>query len=352
MRFGLMFFSTQVEGNRPDKYRLLLETAKLADQLGFCSIWTPERHFDDFGGIFPNPSVTSAALAMVTEKLQLRAGSLISPLHDVIRISEEWAVVDNLSGGRIGISFGSGWNVNDFIFFPERYEARRQLLYQQIETVRHLWKGQPIVRQNTFGKPVEVVLRPTPVQPELPLWVTSSGNAETFSAAGSIGANILTHLIGQETGDLAKKIALYRQARRDSGFSPESGIVSLMLHTFVTAAAEESRAQARIPLREYLRAAVTLEKRAANGGGTISGGHQLSTEDVPEDVTAELLELTCDRYLNEAALIGTAESCGKLVQRLAAMGVDEIACLVDFGLPEASVLNSLKYLDELRKAHC
>jgi len=351
MRFGLMFFSTQVEGGQPDKYFLLLEAARIADRLGFCSIWTPERHFDNFGGIFPNPVITSAALSMVTKNIQLRAGSLISPLHDVIRISEDWAMVDNLSGGRVGISFGSGWNVNDFIFFPEHYESRKKVLYQQIETIRCLWRGNSIVRQNTFGIPVEIVLRPTPIQPELPFWVTSSGSLETFTAAGSMGANVLTHLVGQEMDELERKIDLYRRAREDSGFNPENGIISLMLHTFVTDAMETSIVQARPPFREYLRAAVSLEKKAAHGGGSISGGHQLAVAEVPDEVTEELLDITCDRYLNDAALIGTPESCSGLVEKLAAIGVDEIACLIDFGLPDASVLNGLKYLDLLRQEY-
>ena len=57
---------------------------------------------------------------MLTNRMQLRAGSLISPLHDAIRITEEWSLVDQLPAGRFAISFGSGWNVNDFVFFPER----------------------------------------------------------------------------------------------------------------------------------------------------------------------------------------------------------------------------------------
>jgi natural product biosynthesis luciferase-like monooxygenase protein len=351
MRFGIMFFSSQVEDGQPDKYRLLLEAAALADRLGFCAVWTPERHFDRFGGIFPNPVVTSAALSMVTKNIQLRAGSLIAPLHDVIRIAEDWAMVDNLSGGRAAISFGSGWNVNDFVFFPERYEARKKFLYQQIEIIRRLWRGQSIVRQNTFGIPMEIVLRPMPVQPELPFWITSSSSPETFTSAGSIGANLLTHLVGQEIVEMGRKIDLYRQARRNSGFDPAAGIVSLMLHTFVSDMMETSRVQARPPFKEYLRAAVALEKKAAQGGGTISGGHQLAVAEVPEEITEELLDLTCDRYLEDAALIGTPESCSGLIRKLTALGVDEIACLVDFGLPDAAVLNGLKYLDELRKKH-
>src|SRR5436309_14873877 len=109
MDFGIMFFANQSRHSISNTYHLLVEAAKFADAHNFCCIWTPERHFDEFGGIFPNPSILSAALAMITSKIQLRAGSLISPLHDVVRIAEEWSVVDNLSNGRIAISFGSGW---------------------------------------------------------------------------------------------------------------------------------------------------------------------------------------------------------------------------------------------------
>src|SRR3990172_8023447 len=142
MEFGVMFFSSVDESGAGNKYRLLTEVARYADTHGFSSVWTPERHFHRFGGLFPNPSVTSAAVAALTSRVHVRAGSLISPLHDPVRIAEEWAVVDNLSGGRVGISFGSGWNVNDFVFFPDRYPRRREIMFEQIEIVRKLWRGE------------------------------------------------------------------------------------------------------------------------------------------------------------------------------------------------------------------
>ena len=101
-----MFFSGTSHGCGPDRYSLLKRAARLADERGFCAVWTPERHFHEFGGLFPNPSVTGAALAMITDQIQIRAGSLISPLHDPVRVAEDWALVDNLSQGRVAISFG------------------------------------------------------------------------------------------------------------------------------------------------------------------------------------------------------------------------------------------------------
>lgn len=342
----MFFFSADRPAAR-DKYGLLIDAAKFADDRGFCCIWTPERHFHQFGGLFPNPAVTSAALATITRRLQIRAGSLISPLHDVIRIVEEWSMVDNLSNGRVAISFGSGWNINDFAFFPDRYASRQAVMYQQIETIKKLWAGEKINFTNSNGKETAALLYPAPLQKELPIWITSSGNSETFVSAGKLGANLLTHLIGQDLPTLAEKIALYRTAREQHGFDPGAGKVSLMLHTFLGPDRASVKAKVRAPFREYLRSAISLEEMAARGGGVISGGHRIQQHEIPPAILEELLDLTFERYFQTAALMGTIEDCRQFVFGLEDIGVNEIACLIDFLDERAAMMESLKYLAEL-----
>jgi natural product biosynthesis luciferase-like monooxygenase protein len=352
MDFGVMFFSSADEAGAGGKYDLLLSAARFADTHGFSCVWTPERHFHAFGGLFPNPAVTGAAIAAVTSRTGIRAGSLISPLHHTIRIAEEWSVVDNLSGGRVAISFGSGWNVNDFLFYPGRYEQRQKVMYEQIEAVRRLWRGERLIETNSFGKPVEVLLYPKPVQRELPIWVTTSGNVETFKSAGTIGANLLTHLIGQDLTQLAAKIEQYRQAREDAGFARDEGIVSLMLHTFLGRNLEAVKAKVKRPFREYLRTALSLEQLAAIGGGAISGGHKVAAHDIPHDMIEDLLDITFNRYFTSGSLMGTVDSCEPTVNRLLEIGVSEIACLVDFGAGNTEeILESLEHVDRLRAAY-
>src|SRR6185369_4633520 len=116
MKCSTMFFASGEDC--PATYETVFKVSEQLDGGPFVAVWTPERHFNPFGGAFPNPSVLSAALAMRTKHLELRAGSLLSPLHHPIRIVEEWSVVDNLSNGRAAISFGSAWTVTDFVFFP------------------------------------------------------------------------------------------------------------------------------------------------------------------------------------------------------------------------------------------
>src|SRR5262249_55180964 len=163
-----------------DRYRLLTEAVKFADEHGFAAVWTPERHFHAFGGLFPNASVTSAAIAAMTKNVAIRAGSVVAPLHNAIRIAEEWSFVDNISGGRVGISFASGWQPDDFVLAPGSFANRKELMLEQIEIVRRLWRGEPVLQRGPLGNDIEVRILPRPIQPELPVWITAAGSPETF----------------------------------------------------------------------------------------------------------------------------------------------------------------------------
>jgi hypothetical protein len=211
MDFSLFYFANDQGQDPGNRYKLLLEGAKFADQNGFDAVWTPERHFHAFGGLYPNPSVTSAAAAAVTQRIQIRAGSVVLPLQNPVRVAEEWSVVDNLSQGRVGVSFASGWQVNDFVLAPQNYAGRKDVMLRELETVRRLWRGETVSLPGVDGKQVPVKIMPRPIQPELPIWLTATGNAETCRKAGQLGANLLTHLVGQKIEDLARK----RGARTD-----------------------------------------------------------------------------------------------------------------------------------------
>lgn len=353
--FSLFYFSSDESEGVGDKYRLLLEGAKYADQHGFAAVWTPERHFHAFGGLYPNPSVTSAAIAAITQRVKIRSGSVVLPLHHPARIAEEWAVVDNLSKGRVGISFASGWQPNDFVLKPENFANNKQVMLEGIETVRRLWRGQTVSFPGTTGQPVEVRTLPRPVQAELPFWVTSAGNPETFIAAGRLGANVLTHLLGQSVEELSDKLAAYRQAWKDAGH-PGEGHVTLMLHTFVGPDEAAVREKVRQPLIEYLRSSLNLVKQYAwsfpafkRREGMDDTSANIDLQSLSHDEMTALLEHSFHRYYETSGLFGTPQGCLAMVDRIKGIGVDEIACLIDFGVDSESVLSHLEHLNQLRK---
>lgn len=342
--FSLFYFASDNGQDPHDKYRLLLEGAKFADQHGFTAVWTPERHFHSFGGLYPNPSVVGAAIAAITERIQIRAGSVVLPLQHPLRVAEEWSVVDNISKGRVGVSFASGWHADDFVLAPANYRERKEIMFRDINTVRSLWRGETQTFVGGNANDVNVRIYPQPIQAELPFWVTAGGSPETFRMAGEAGANMLTHLLGQSVEDLQAKIAVYRQAWHEHGHAGH-GCVTLMLHTFVSdQPLEIIRETVRQPFYRYLRSSIDLWKNLAR-----SLGHDRETNDFTAEEEEFILAQAFDRYFATSSLFGTPEHCLAMVNRLKAIGVDEVGCLIDFGVDSQIVLDNLQYLSVLRE---
>ncbi len=349
--FSLFYFASSSAGSAAEQYQLLLEGARFADTHGFEAVWTPERHFHAFGGPYPNPSVAAAAIAASTSRVKIRAGSVVGTLHHPLRIAEEWALVDNLSQGRVGIAFASGWQPDDFVFNPAAFADKAGTLRRCMDDVRGLWRGEARSYPGPLGHDVEVRTYPRPIQPELPVWITSAGNVATFIEAGRVGANVLTHLLGQSIEEVSEKLSAYRQAWREAGH-PGEGHATLMLHTFLGEDEATVRAIVREPLLEYLRTATNLLHQYAwsfpafkRPDGEVEA---ISLDTLSAEETDALLEHAFDRYFETSGLFGTPEDNLDLIARLSAIGVDEVGCLIDFGVATETVIRHLPVLDRLR----
>lgn len=344
IEFGLMFFGGGESEHAREKYRLVIECARFADERGFAAVWLPERHFTRLGCLYPNPAVLHAALARETRRIRLRAGSVVLPLHHPVRVAEEWSVVDNLSDGRVEISFAPGWNPEDFVLAPDGYGHRHEAMFTAIETVERLWSGQSIRAQAGDGSWVEVKTAPRPIQPRLPKWITAASNPSTFRRAGETGANLLTHLFDLSVDRLAELIALYRNARQQSGLEPASGRVAVAMHTFLADDLESVRRHSYRPFCDYLKSNVGLIAKLA-----LSRGMTIDASKLTERQLDEAVDLLFEKFLNGRSLLGTAESCASQVEQLAQIGVNEVACLLDFGPEPDAILGELESLDRLRR---
>ncbi|GAA1903099.1 LLM class flavin-dependent oxidoreductase [Streptomyces sodiiphilus] len=339
MDFSVYFFSANDRNDFGARYRFILDVARFADSHGFTAIWTPERHFQEFGGSFPNPAVLSAALAATTENLGIRAGSVVLPHHHPVRVVEEWSLVDQLSGGRTGICVATGWHRGDFVFYPEHYETRREHTFGHIDTLRSLWRGEAARFPGPGGQELEVRTFPRPRQPELPLWLVHTSNPRTWTEAGRRGLNVLSLLTSWEK--LEEDIAGYRAARERAGHDPESGIVTIGMHTFIGEEEEAVRALVHEPVKSYLASFMTQKRSDDRVSGT-----SRDTDTAEQDRLADLM---AEDYYQRRSLLGTPDKCAATVGRLRAAGVDEVACLVDFGLPFDTVLAAMPALDALRR---
>ncbi len=353
MDFNLFYWGND-DGPGRQKYHLLLEGAKFADANGFNAVWTPERHFHAFGGPYPNPSVTGAAVAAVTQNLSVRAGSCVAPLHHPARVAEEWSVIDNITNGRAGLGIAAGWQPDDFVLRPENAPPNNKTaMYDTIETLRKLWRGEAVEFPRADGSMHALVTQPRPVSKELPLWIPTAGTPATWREAGEIGANVLTHLLGQSIEEVAGKIRIYHDALRGAGHDPADFTVTLMLHTYLDQTREEARRIAREPMKDYLRSAAGLIKQYAwafpafKKPAGVENAFDMNLDILSEEELEAILDFAFERYFEDSGLFGTVQDGLKRVEELKRIGVDEIACLIDYGIAPEVVLEGLNPLAEV-----
>ena len=152
--------------------------------------------------------------------------------------------------------------------------------------------------------------------------------------------NLLTHLLGQTIPDLAKQIEQYRAARAEAGHDPQTGRVTLMIHTFVGEDLGETLNQAQGPFMDYMREHLGLMASWAQS-------LDVNVDDLlSADKKEKVVEFAFERYSRTASLIGTPQSCLSVANQLQDIGVDEIACLIDW-MDTEKALNGLPQLKRL-----
>lgn len=336
--FSFLFFS-DVRKDVPDeqKYQFMRDVTLFADKEGFTSIYLPERHFYEFGSIYANSAVMAAYLIPQTKNIRFRTAGVSLPLHHPTEVVEWWAMNDILSGGRVDLGFGSGWNKPDFILAPDHYENRREICSERIEEVRRLWRGETLTYPGPGGEDFPVAVFPRPLQKELNVWLLVAKNHDAFIHAGRMGYNIFTMLYGNNLEAMRKPIQLYRQAREEAGHDPQAGVVSLMLHTLVHEDLDLVQREVETPFKAYIKSALDAHVKAAVVPG----------ETVTEEEKQKILAYAYQRYFKTSGIFGSIQHGRTIIEEAIDVGVDDIACLVDFGVDYDVVHQSLPYLKEL-----
>jgi alkanesulfonate monooxygenase SsuD/methylene tetrahydromethanopterin reductase-like flavin-dependent oxidoreductase (luciferase family) len=186
---------------------------------------------------------------------------------------------------------------------------------------------------------------PKPIQPELPIWLTSQAD-ESFAQAGELGHSVLTNFNFKRLPDLERKIRIYRASiQKHHG---RRGHLTLMVHTYVGDDDRSVWETAAPALRAYLHENLAVQQSNLNrgtrpGGGTFADADvQLTDED-----RAFLVDRATMQFVSEAGFIGTKKTCTETASLLHAAGVDELACLIDFGVPLEETLQSLRRVAEI-----
>ena len=167
----------------PQLYAETLDQAAYAEDLGFSSVWLSEHHFSE-EGYLPSLSAVLGALAMRTSRVRLGTAVLLAPLHHPLRLAEDLAVVDQLSGGRLDVGIAPGYKPDEFAVLGVPKGERGARTDETIEILKLAWSGE---RFSFAGKHFtfdDVIVAPPPVQPGgPPIWVGGSSLAAARRAA-------------------------------------------------------------------------------------------------------------------------------------------------------------------------
>jgi len=332
--FSYLFFSdVRKDVSDQEKYRFTRDLVEFADQSGFEAVYFPERHFHEFGSVYANNGIMAAYFAPLTQNIRLRTAAVTATLHHPLEIVENWAMVDILSNGRVDLGFGSGWAKPDFVLSPDTYQDRASLRNERIPIIQKLWRGESMKFPGPGGEMFSVTAYPRPIQPELNTWYVATSK-HGFEHAGKQGYNLFTMLFGIDLNELGKKIEIYRQAREESGLDPNTGTVSLMMHTLVHPDMDWVQRQVDSPFKAYIRSSLVPHMKAK--------GKEVNAEEVEK-----MVDYSYARYFQTGGIFGPLEDCQKQVDKAISVGVDEIAFLQDFGVDYAAVKDSLGYLKQL-----
>ncbi|MCC7372174.1 MAG: LLM class flavin-dependent oxidoreductase [Chloroflexi bacterium] len=330
MRVGTYYF-VQATPDRPADAILTEEVDQmvLSEQLGFDSIWLTEHHYSDYG-LSSAPSVLLSSVAARTERITLGMAVYVLPFHHPLRLAEETATLDILSGGRLVVGLGRGNRPIEFLGHGVPQDESRTRMEEGVEVLLRAWTEERVSFQGRHwqidGIPVYPKPRTRP-HPPLAFAVTST---ESLAWAGQHGYAIMSSGLFTPIDPVLRQRETYVTALRQGG-QTEAQIASLLArwivtkHVYVAPTDEQARAEAEAAERWYLDA--YARSISPDGLRGLSEPVRAAAAASAERVSA----LRWEDLVDTCLLVGSPETVRRKALELRAAGVGELVCWMNFG---------------------
>jgi probable LLM family oxidoreductase len=244
MEIGLYTFaelSPETQGgsvSQEQRLKDLLEEVELAEQVGLDVFGVGEHHRPDF--VVSAPAVVLAAAAARTERIRLTSAVSVISSDDPVRVFEEFATLDLLSGGRAEIMAGRGSFIESFPLFGYDLNHYDELFAEKLELLLEVRRSTKVTWDGRHRAPIhDRGVYPRPVQDPLPVWIAVGGNPESAIRAGTLGLPMALAIIGGEPARFAPFAKLHRQAALRSGHDPAPPM-SINSHGYLAPTSQEA----------------------------------------------------------------------------------------------------------------
>jgi probable LLM family oxidoreductase len=233
MELGLATFADLASGVSPERRMAdLLEEAELAEQLGLDVFAIGEHHRPDF--LVSSPAVVLAAIAARTAHIRLSSAVTVLSSDDPVRVFQQFAELDLLSGGRAEIMAGRGSFIESFPLFGYDLDDYDELFAEKLELLLKIRASERVTWSGRHRAPLkDAIVWPRPVQDPLPVWVAVGGTPQSVVRAGTLGLPMTLAIIGGQPERFAPLVALYREAARAAGHDQSTTRLAINTHAFV-----------------------------------------------------------------------------------------------------------------------
>ena len=249
---GLATFADLSSGVTPEqRMRDLLEEARLADELGLDVFAVGEHHRPDF--VVAAPAVALAAIAAQTERIRLASAVTVLSSDDPVRVFQEFAELDLISGGRAEIWAGRGSFTESFPLFGYDLDDYDELYAEKLELLLALRAGNPVTWSGKHRPPLDgAEIFPRPIQDPLPVWVAVGGTPQSVVRAAVLGLPLTLAIIGGQPAHFKPLVELYDRVWTEAGHAPEDRKLAINTHAFVAATRREADAAFAHPYLEMM----------------------------------------------------------------------------------------------------
>ncbi|MEO5757591.1 MAG: LLM class flavin-dependent oxidoreductase [Mesorhizobium sp.] len=222
-----------------ERLRNLIEEVELADQVGLDVFGLGEHHRPDYAA--SAPVVALAAAAERSKRIKLTSAVTVLSSDDPVRVFQQFATLDLLSGGRAEIMAGRGSFIESFPLFGYNLEDYDELFAEKLDlllairdSVKVTWSGNLRAPINDRG------VYPRPFQDRLPVWIAIGGTPQSAARAGALGLPLALAIIGGEPARFAPLFDLYREAAKRAGSDPANLATSINVHGFIAETTEKA----------------------------------------------------------------------------------------------------------------
>lgn len=217
----------------------VIGAAKLADEAGLDVFGVGEHHRLDF--VISSVPVVLAAISQVTSRIKLTSATTVLSTIDPVRVFEDFATLDLLSGGRAEIISGRGAFLESFPLFGYELEDYKGLFTENLDLLLELNQHEVMNWDGTFRSPLKnAEIAPRPLQQKLPLWVGIGGSPESAVRAGTLGVGMAIAILSGSPEPFQNLAETYRRSGAAAGHTPEALKIAITSHGYIAKTSQQA----------------------------------------------------------------------------------------------------------------